>query len=114
MAGKIAMSVYTAVFKFSPLFIGIPSLWAYFMHYQHSSWFLQNSRLVFEKLLTEHMQSFKFLIFQILNVSGNQDRCYYNFKCAHPFGVFSGFNFVYSNMLYVLLGLLFIAIVTIR
>ncbi|XP_033223305.1 SID1 transmembrane family member 1-like [Belonocnema kinseyi] len=44
----------------------------------------------------------------VLHVTGNQDLCYYNFLCSHPFGFLSDFNHVYSNFGYVLLGLLFI------
>ncbi|XP_012263684.2 SID1 transmembrane family member 1-like [Athalia rosae] len=44
----------------------------------------------------------------VLHVTGNQDLCYYNFLCAHPLGLLSDFNHVYSNLGYVLLGLLFI------
>lgn len=49
--------------------------------------------------------------FQVLNQSGNQDLCYYNFLCAHPLGYLSDFNHVYSNLGYVLLGGLFVFIV---
>lgn len=51
---------------------------------------------------------------QILNTSGNQDRCYFNFKCSHPLGVLSAFNNVWSNVGYFLLGFLFLIIVCIR
>ncbi|KAK7794274.1 hypothetical protein R5R35_013605 [Gryllus longicercus] len=44
----------------------------------------------------------------VLNQTGDQDLCYYNFLCAHPFGLLSDFNHVFSNIGYVLLGLLFI------
>lgn len=44
----------------------------------------------------------------VLNQTGNQDLCYYNFLCAHPLGALSDFNHVFSNLGYVLLGLLFI------
>ncbi|CAL7951792.1 unnamed protein product [Xylocopa violacea] len=46
----------------------------------------------------------------VLHVTGNQDMCYYNFLCAHPFGVISDFNHVFSNFGYIMLGLLFIFI----
>ena len=46
----------------------------------------------------------------MLNVTGNQDLCYYNFKCARRLGVLSSFNSVYSNIGYVMLGLLFLAL----
>ncbi|CAD0206839.1 unnamed protein product [Chrysodeixis includens] len=45
---------------------------------------------------------------RLLNQSGNQDLCYFNFLCAHPLLVLSDFNHVYSNLGYVLLGLLFL------
>ncbi|XP_022249983.1 SID1 transmembrane family member 1-like [Limulus polyphemus] len=48
---------------------------------------------------------------KVLNVTGNQDICYYNFLCAHPIGVFSDFNHVYSNLGYIMLGLLFLGLV---
>lgn len=47
----------------------------------------------------------------MVRTTGNQDLCYYNFLCAHPLGVLSDFNHVYSNLGYVLLGLLFLALV---
>ncbi|RVE45311.1 hypothetical protein evm_010016 [Chilo suppressalis] len=49
---------------------------------------------------------FTFQIF--VNVSGSLDVCYYNFLCAHPAGLLSDFNHVYSNLGYLLLGALFI------
>ena len=51
---------------------------------------------------------------QILDWSGDQDTCYYNFKCAHPIGPFTAFNNMWSNIGYILLGGLFIIIVLIR
>ncbi|XP_076310308.1 SID1 transmembrane family member 1-like isoform X2 [Tachypleus tridentatus] len=48
---------------------------------------------------------------KVLNVTGNEDICYYNFLCAHPVGVFSDFNHVYSNLGYIMLGLLFLGLV---
>lgn len=47
---------------------------------------------------------------RVLNQTGEQDLCYYNFLCAHPMGVISDFNHVFSNIGYVLLGLLFFGI----
>lgn len=44
----------------------------------------------------------------VVHVTGNQDLCYYNFLCAHPLGLLSDFNHVFSNFGYILLGLLFI------
>ncbi|XP_056415926.1 SID1 transmembrane family member 1 isoform X1 [Hyla sarda] len=47
----------------------------------------------------------------VVNVTGNQDICYYNFLCAHPLGVLSTFNNILSNLGHVLLGFLFLVIV---
>ncbi|NWH41152.1 SIDT2 protein, partial [Chloropsis hardwickii] len=48
---------------------------------------------------------------QVVNVTGNQDICYYNFLCAHPLGNLSAFNNILSNLGYILLGLLFLLII---
>lgn len=48
---------------------------------------------------------------EVLNFSGDQDICYYNFFCAHPLGVLSAFNNVFSNIGYVMLGFLFLLLV---
>lgn len=48
---------------------------------------------------------------KVLNDTGNQDMCYYNFLCAHPFGFFSDFNHIYSNLGYILFGFVFLWIV---
>ncbi|XP_007905501.1 SID1 transmembrane family member 2 isoform X1 [Callorhinchus milii] len=47
----------------------------------------------------------------VVNITGNQDICYYNFLCAHPLGVLSAFNNILSNLGYIMLGLLFLLIV---
>uniref|UniRef100_A0A3Q3BIE0 SID1 transmembrane family, member 2 n=1 Tax=Kryptolebias marmoratus TaxID=37003 RepID=A0A3Q3BIE0_KRYMA len=47
----------------------------------------------------------------VVNVTGNQDICYYNFLCAHPLGALSAFNNILSNLGYVMLGFLFLLIV---
>ena len=44
---------------------------------------------------------------KLTNSTGNQDLCYYNFLCAHPLGKLSDFNHVFSNIGYVMLGILF-------
>ena len=44
-------------------------------------------------------------------MTGNEDICYYNFDCARPLGVLSSFNNVFSNVGYILLGLLFLFLV---
>ncbi|CAH1796745.1 unnamed protein product [Owenia fusiformis] len=48
---------------------------------------------------------------KVLHVTGDEDICYYNFLCAHPLGVFSAFNNVFSNIGYIMLGLLFLGLV---
>lgn len=50
----------------------------------------------------------------VLHVTGNQDLCYYNFLCAHPLGLLSDFNHVFSNLGYIVLGLLFILLTYFR
>lgn len=47
---------------------------------------------------------------KVLDVTGNQDLCFYNFWCAHPLGPLTDFNHVFSNISYILFGILFIAI----
>jgi len=50
----------------------------------------------------------------MLNETGNQDLCYYNFLCSHSFILgpwkFSDFNHIFSNVGYIFFGLLFILI----
>ena len=41
----------------------------------------------------------------------NQDLCYFNFLCRNPFGRVTDFNHAFSNIGYVMLGILFIFIV---
>ncbi|KAJ8316317.1 hypothetical protein KUTeg_006331 [Tegillarca granosa] len=48
---------------------------------------------------------------KVLHITGDQDICYYNFDCAHPLGVLTAFNNVFSNIGYVMLGFLFLIIV---
>ncbi|XP_053409225.1 SID1 transmembrane family member 1-like isoform X2 [Mercenaria mercenaria] len=50
----------------------------------------------------------------VLNFTGDQDICYYNFACAHPLGRVSSFNNIYSNIGYILLGILFLILVARR
>lgn len=47
---------------------------------------------------------------RVLDETGNQDLCYYNFWCAHPLGPLSDFNHVFSNISYILFGILFIGV----
>ena len=48
---------------------------------------------------------------EMTNSTGNQDLCFYNFLCAHPLGIVTDFNHIYSNLGYVLLGILFMLVV---
>ena len=50
---------------------------------------------------------------QLLSVSGNQDLCYYNTLCSHPWYIDSSntiiaFNNIFSNIGYLVLGVLVI------
>ncbi|KAK3849492.1 hypothetical protein Pcinc_043754, partial [Petrolisthes cinctipes] len=47
---------------------------------------------------------------KVLDETGNEDLCFYNFWCAHPLGPLSDFNHVFSNIGYILFGILFIAV----
>ncbi|XP_070548987.1 SID1 transmembrane family member 1-like [Ptychodera flava] len=47
----------------------------------------------------------------ILNNTGNEEICYYNFMCANPLGQLTVFNNVFSNTGYILLGILYLIIV---
>lgn len=50
---------------------------------------------------------------RMIFMTGNQNVCYFNFLCAHPWGI-SDFNHVFSNVGYAVMGLLFIAITRYR
>eukprot|EP00092_Neocalanus_flemingeri_P029565 GFUD01032111.1.p1 GENE.GFUD01032111.1~~GFUD01032111.1.p1 ORF type:complete len:873 (+),score=223.26 GFUD01032111.1:44-2662(+) len=43
--------------------------------------------------------------------SGNLDTCYYNYLCLYPWGPFADYGHVFSNVGYVISGLIFMAIV---
>lgn len=45
---------------------------------------------------------------RVVNLTGNEDTCYYNFLCAHPALGFSDFNHIFSNVGYIFTGLFFI------
>jgi hypothetical protein len=50
-----------------------------------------------------------------LNISGNEDLCYYNSLCSHPWRIsgtltLSALNSIISNIGYLILGFLFILI----
>ncbi|KAG4076386.1 hypothetical protein HA402_005829 [Bradysia odoriphaga] len=46
----------------------------------------------------------------VLHTTGDNDICYYNSLCAHPFGYLKDFNHLWSNMGYVTFGIGFICI----
>jgi len=61
------------------------------------------------------MRSLQVMFFiQVLHRTGEYDLCYYNYFCAHPFGLIPDFNHMYSNIGYILCGLSFVVIVRIR
>lgn len=52
------------------------------------------------------------ICFQAVKLSGNQDICYHNFKCAHQVWGINDFNHIYSNIGYIMMGILFMGLVT--
>lgn len=52
-----------------------------------------------------------FLFQTQLTKSGNEDSCYFNFLCMVKSGPFAAFNNIFSNVGYILLGIMFIIIV---
>ena len=50
----------------------------------------------------------------IVNKTGDEDSCYYNFGCANPGWFLSDFNHVQSNIGYITMGILFLVIVLYR
>ena len=53
---------------------------------------------------------FVYFFQNVTNTTGNQDLCYFNFLCTHPLGMVTDFNHLFSNLGYVMLGILFILI----
>ncbi|KAL1492112.1 hypothetical protein ABEB36_012602 [Hypothenemus hampei] len=51
---------------------------------------------------------------RVVNQTGNQDVCYYNFLCAHPSLGVSDFNHIFSNIGYILIGFSFVIAVADR
>jgi len=47
----------------------------------------------------------------VVNQTGDEDICYYNFRCAHRLSFLTSFNNVFSNIGYIMLGILFILLV---
>ena len=50
----------------------------------------------------------------ILYSAGDNDLCYFNFKCAHTLGHVISFNNIWSNIAYLILGMLFIVLTAIK
>ncbi|RZC40785.1 Sid-1-related A [Asbolus verrucosus] len=48
---------------------------------------------------------------RVVNRTGDQDMCYYNFLCANPAWGLSDFNHIFSNVGYVFMGILFLCVV---
>ncbi|KAJ3643386.1 hypothetical protein Zmor_026100 [Zophobas morio] len=48
---------------------------------------------------------------EIVNKTGDEDNCYYNFGCANPGWLLSDFNHVQSNIGYIAMGFLFLGMV---
>ena len=46
--------------------------------------------------------------------SGNLDTCYYNYLCQYPYGPIADYGHVFSNIGYIILGLVFMGIVYFR
>lgn len=70
---------------------------------------MESSQLTYcSQLLSIYLSFFPFNDFQMLNFSGDEDLCYYNFMCAHPFFAFSDFNHIFSNIGYIFMGFLFL------
>ncbi|CAK1592930.1 unnamed protein product [Parnassius mnemosyne] len=68
-------------------------------------WSALTVAVVYALPVVQLLSTYQHMVFQ----TGNQDLCYYNFLCAHPLGFLSDFNHVYSNVGYVVLGLVFMA-----
>ncbi|NP_001099012.1 Sid-1-related A precursor [Tribolium castaneum] len=48
---------------------------------------------------------------RVVNRTGDQDMCYYNFLCANPAFGLSDFNHIFSNVGYIIVGILFLGVV---
>jgi len=46
--------------------------------------------------------------------SGNMEKCYLNYGCSRPYGIFTDFNHIVSNIGYIIYGIMFILIVYIK
>ncbi|XP_068621709.1 SID1 transmembrane family member 1-like [Battus philenor] len=68
-------------------------------------WSALTVAVVYALPVVQLLSTYQRMVYQ----TGNQDLCYYNFLCAHPLGLLSDFNHVYSNVGYVVLGLVFMA-----
>lgn len=53
-------------------------------------------------------------LLQVLYRTGDNDLCYYNYRCARPLGYIIDFNHIYSNIGYVLFGIAFMLFANFR
>ncbi|OAF64223.1 SID1 transmembrane family member 1, partial [Intoshia linei] len=51
---------------------------------------------------------------RIIKQTGSMDMCYYNYLCLHGLGSVISFNAIYSNLGYILLGLLYLMLTKLR
>ncbi|KAL3268179.1 hypothetical protein HHI36_007305 [Cryptolaemus montrouzieri] len=51
---------------------------------------------------------------RMVNSTGDEDLCYFNFLCAHPLFGFNDFNHIFSNVGYLFMGILFLTVTTHR
>ena len=66
------------------------------------------------KILVANPLCFLFQLQNVASKSGNGDECYYNYLCKARFWIFEDYGAVYSNISYILSGIFFLGIVTIR
>jgi hypothetical protein len=50
---------------------------------------------------------FKLQAKEIEEMTGSMDLCYHNYKCARPWKIFSDFNHIISNLVYIIFGISF-------
>ena len=66
------------------------------------------------QILVANPLCFPFQLQNVASKSGNGDECYYNYLCKARFWIFEDYGAVYSNISYILSGIFFLGIVTIR
>ncbi|XP_017769437.1 PREDICTED: SID1 transmembrane family member 1-like [Nicrophorus vespilloides] len=73
------------------------------------SWHILNIAIFYGIPVVQLMISYQ----RAVNYSGNLDLCYHNFQCSHPL-YFTDFNHIFSNIGYILFGLLFLGMTFFR